>query len=104
MRLSVFALVLSAFAAPAALAQQAREAPATANAAAGERSILERVIHKEVLPNGLEVIVIENHGVPLQLGAHHGMGGALIARVRRPRGASFAAPVAKREHTGHENC
>ena len=65
MRLSVFALVLSAFAAPAALAQQAREAPATANAAAGERSILERVIQKEVLPNGLEVIVIENHGVPL---------------------------------------
>ena len=64
-RLPVFVLVLSALAPRAARAQQAREAPATTSAAAGERSILERVIQKEVLPNGLEVIVIENHGVPL---------------------------------------
>ena len=64
-RLPVFLLVLSALAPRAARAQQAREAPATTSAAAGERSILERVIQKEVLPNGLEVIVIENHGVPL---------------------------------------
>ena len=44
-------------------------APAAANAlpaaAARQRSILEKVIHREVLPNGLEVIVVENHGVPL---------------------------------------
>ena len=36
--------------------------PATA---ARVRSTLEKVIHREVLPNGLEVIVVENHGVPL---------------------------------------
>jgi zinc protease len=34
-------------------------------AAAGMRATLEKVIHRAVLPNGLEVIVIENHGVPL---------------------------------------
>ncbi len=36
--------------------------PATA---ARVRSTLEKVIHRELLPNGLEVIVVENHGVPL---------------------------------------
>jgi zinc protease len=36
--------------------------PATA---ARVRSTLEKVIHREVLTNGLEVIVVENHGVPL---------------------------------------
>src|SRR6185312_14028412 len=57
----------------AALAQQPRSAPSAASgttaalpaAAAGMRATLEKVIHKTVLPNGLEVIVIENHGVPL---------------------------------------
>lgn len=34
-------------------------------AAASVRTTLEQVIHREVLPNGLEVIVVENHGVPL---------------------------------------
>ncbi|HEY7569491.1 MAG TPA: pitrilysin family protein [Gemmatimonadaceae bacterium] len=30
-----------------------------------QRSELEKFIHQKVLPNGLEVIVVENHGVPL---------------------------------------
>ncbi|CAN5684603.1 hypothetical protein BH23GEM1_BH23GEM1_00820 [soil metagenome] len=34
-------------------------------AAAAQRSDLEKIIHRRVLPNGLEVIVVENHGVPL---------------------------------------
>src|SRR6185437_4433979 len=58
----------------AAAAQQTRRpAPAASSAtsalpaaaAAGMRATLEKVIHRIVLPNGLEVIVIENHGVPL---------------------------------------
>jgi zinc protease len=31
----------------------------------GQRAELEKFIHQRVLPNGLEVIVVENHGVPL---------------------------------------
>lgn len=34
-------------------------------AAAAQRAHLEKVVQRRVLPNGLEVIVIENHGVPL---------------------------------------
>jgi len=34
-------------------------------AAAAQRADLEKIIHRQVLPNGLEVIVVENHGVPL---------------------------------------
>ncbi|MEJ7810775.1 MAG: pitrilysin family protein [Gemmatimonadaceae bacterium] len=37
-------------------------APALAGA---QRAQLERIIQRRVLPNGLEVIVVENHGVPL---------------------------------------
>lgn len=33
--------------------------------AAAQRAQLEKIIQRRVLPNGLEVIVIENHGVPL---------------------------------------
>jgi zinc protease len=44
------ALALAALAAPAAQAQ---------------RADLEKIIQRRVLPNGLEVIVVENHGVPL---------------------------------------
>ncbi len=33
--------------------------------AAGQRADLEKIIQRRVLPNGLEVIVVENHGVPL---------------------------------------
>ncbi len=36
-----------------------------ARLAAGQRAELERSIRREILPNGLEVIVVENHGVPL---------------------------------------
>jgi len=61
------------FGAATAAAQRSRSAPTAAAgapaalpaAAAGMRATLEKVIHKTVLPNGLEVIVIENHGVPL---------------------------------------
>ncbi|MBI1808342.1 MAG: insulinase family protein [Gemmatimonadetes bacterium] len=31
----------------------------------GQRALLEKIIQRRVLPNGLEVIVLENHGVPL---------------------------------------
>ncbi len=34
-------------------------------AAAAQRADLEKIIHRRVLANGLEVIVVENHGVPL---------------------------------------
>jgi zinc protease len=42
-------------------------APALAPAAAGAqaRADLERVLKRRTLPNGLEVVVVENHGVPL---------------------------------------
>ena len=33
--------------------------------ASGQRAELEKIIQRKVLPNGLEVIVVENHGVPL---------------------------------------
>jgi zinc protease len=33
--------------------------------ARGQRAELEKIIQRKVLPNGLEVIVVENHGVPL---------------------------------------
>jgi zinc protease len=32
---------------------------------AGQRAELEKIIQRRVLPNGLEVIVVENHGVPI---------------------------------------
>ena len=38
---------------------------AALSAASAQRAELERRIHRSVLPNGLEVIVVENHGVPL---------------------------------------
>jgi zinc protease len=37
----------------------------TAGPALGQRALLEKIIQRRVLPNGLEVIVLENHGVPL---------------------------------------
>lgn len=43
-----------------------RRAPAPSRGeVSGERARLERLIQRRVLPNGLEVIVVENHGVPL---------------------------------------
>ncbi|MEW5916293.1 MAG: pitrilysin family protein [Gemmatimonadota bacterium] len=38
---------------------------AAAQPAFAQRAELEKFIHQRVLPNGLEVIVVENHGVPL---------------------------------------
>jgi zinc protease len=49
-------------------AKPAKAAPAPAAPAlrpATQREELERIIQRRVLPNGLEVIVVENHGVPL---------------------------------------
>jgi zinc protease len=37
----------------------------TAAPAHGQRAELEKIIKRRVLANGLEVIVVENHGVPL---------------------------------------
>ncbi|HZF68542.1 MAG TPA: pitrilysin family protein [Gemmatirosa sp.] len=48
---------------PALLALLLLAAPALA--AAQSRADLEKVIRRRVLPNGLEVVVVENHGVPL---------------------------------------
>src|SRR5690349_17840389 len=56
-RLLVAALVVVA----PALASMAAPAPL----AAQSRAELEKILQRRVLPNGLEVIVIENHGVPL---------------------------------------
>ncbi|HVE79951.1 MAG TPA: pitrilysin family protein [Gemmatimonadaceae bacterium] len=45
---------------------QAAQPPASRTAALGaQRAELERLIRRKVLRNGLEVIVVENHGVPL---------------------------------------
>src|SRR5438445_11834103 len=37
----------------------------TPHGASAQRAELEKIIQRKVLPNGLEVIVVENHGVPL---------------------------------------
>ncbi|HUO52574.1 MAG TPA: pitrilysin family protein [Gemmatimonadaceae bacterium] len=50
---------------PAPPAPAAPAAPAPALRPATQREELERIIQRQVLPNGLEVIVVENHGVPL---------------------------------------
>lgn len=42
-----------------------RPAPQRTTRPATERGVLEQSIHRRVLDNGLEVIVLENHGVPL---------------------------------------
>jgi zinc protease len=50
--------------APAAVRAQARSTSIAASATA-QRATLEKVIKRQVLPNGMEIIVAENHGVPL---------------------------------------
>ncbi len=40
-------------------------APWVSQTASAQRAELQKFIHQRVLPNGLEVIVVENHGVPL---------------------------------------
>ena len=63
------ALSLCALALPAQKTKPARGATVAASAPVPavltQRAKLEKIIHQKVLPNGLEVIVIENHGVPL---------------------------------------
>lgn len=46
--------------------------------ARAQRATLERITHHETLPNGLEVIVIENHSVPLATAAVVVRAGAMI--------------------------
>ena len=52
-------------AAPAPVAPPADQSGEPAIVATPQRPILEKIIRRQVLTNGLEVIVIENHGVPL---------------------------------------
>jgi zinc protease len=60
-------LLLRRLAAAALLAVGPAVASSLAPAAAGaqSRAEIEKILQRRVLPNGLEVIVIENHGVPL---------------------------------------
>ena len=51
--------------APANARAQGHSATSAAASATAQRATLEKVIKREVLPNGMEVIVAENHGVPL---------------------------------------
>ena len=44
---------------------QARSTTTAVARATAQRATLEKVIKREVLPNGMEIIVAENHGVPL---------------------------------------
>ncbi len=51
--------------APAAARAQAHSTTSAVARATAQRATLEKVIRREVLPNGMEIIVAENHGVPL---------------------------------------
>src|SRR6478672_4972301 len=51
--------------APAVTRAQAHSVTSVAASATAQRATLEKVIKREVLPNGMEIIVAENHGVPL---------------------------------------
>jgi len=51
--------------APAAVRAQAHSTTSAVARATAQRATLEKVIRREVLPNGMEIIVAENHGVPL---------------------------------------
>jgi zinc protease len=50
---------------PATLLLAAAALALTPLLAQAQRTELERIIHRQVLANGLEVIVVENHGVPI---------------------------------------
>ncbi len=63
-------LAASTIGVPAVVAQRKAQPPAArahadVAAPASERSVLERVIRRSVLDNGLQVITVENHTVPL---------------------------------------
>ena len=64
----------------------------------GQRAELEKIIQRKVLPNGLEVIVVENHGVPLATVEVNVKNGSFTqsARVRRA-GAHVRAHVLQGE-------
>jgi zinc protease len=68
-RAAACALALGALALPAQKTKPARGATVAAAAPVPavltQRAKLEKIIHQKVLSNGLEVIVVENHGVPL---------------------------------------
>ena len=67
------ALAAAVLASPIAAAAQSAPAPAPSARAAtdpaptvgNQRATLEKIIQRRVLANGLEVIVVENHGVPI---------------------------------------
>ncbi|HEX6059795.1 MAG TPA: pitrilysin family protein [Gemmatimonadaceae bacterium] len=67
------ALTAAVLASPIAAAAQSAPAPAPSARAAtdpaptvgNQRATLEKIIQRRVLANGLEVIVVENHGVPI---------------------------------------
>ena len=50
---------------PSAGAQAAAARPPRPGSGSTERALLERATHSRTLDNGLEVVVVENHGVPL---------------------------------------
>jgi len=58
-------LALAVIVAPGTARAQARAATTAATGATAQRATLEKVIKRQVLPNGMEIIVAENHGVPL---------------------------------------
>lgn len=61
----VACLALATAATPGRVRAQAHSAASAVTAATAQRATLEKVIKRQVLPNGMEVIVAENHGVPL---------------------------------------
>ena len=71
--LALAALAAAVLAPPIAAAAQSAPAPAPsarvatdpAPAVGNQRATLEKIIQRRVLANGLEVIVVENHGVPI---------------------------------------
>jgi zinc protease len=58
-------LALASLNTPVAASAQAHSTASAAAGATAQRATLEKVIKRQVLPNGMEVIVAENHGVPL---------------------------------------
>jgi zinc protease len=57
--------IVAAAQTPAPPAPSARATPAPAPAIGSQRATLEKIVKRRVLANGLEVIVVENHGVPI---------------------------------------
>jgi zinc protease len=64
-RTAACVLTLAALPAAAQRNRAPNPAPPVVPAVLSQRTKLEKIIHQKVLANGLEVIVVENHGVPL---------------------------------------